>query len=496
MVNRDADIDVQLEALAQAPQTFLNQRLKKRDARTGQVLSSVPSAFTAEDIASNRFVEQRDQLRKKTCTERQGELIRLEQILPGRAPFQDHDRAENLVDALSSPLLRRLEDMEAEKLTSASLKDSPWSDYYWPIYQGVLGARYADSKNPRTQNWQELRNYHQSRTLRAVSDTGTQKEVDLLSPAEKYDLLLGHLDGPLTDAMWEQGRAYFERDGAVETWMGICHGWSPASFMLPRPQRVVNLPSADGRFNIRFFPSDLKGLGSLLWAMTRPPTRFIGGRCNDKKPKTDANGRVKSEACFDTNPGTWHLAVVNQIGVAKRGMIIDATYDYEVWNQPLFGYSYSYFNPQTRKRAAKLRDAQVEKSAFGNDLFKSYRSKKGVSMVGIAMDIVYVVETHPNHNETDSAENDCQREVSYMYDLELDETGQIVGGEWYTNLHPDFLWTPPLNAKASTLADSAASGLWNAQQNLPESWRAAGLLAAQNGQPLEKIVNALFQLAK
>ena len=31
--------------------------------------------------------------------------------------------------------------------------------------------------------------------------------------------------------------------------------------------------------------------------------------------------------------------------------------------------------------------------------------------------------------------------VTYWYDLELDEDNNIVGGEWYTNRHPDFLWT-------------------------------------------------------
>src|SRR6185436_9002354 len=98
----------------------------------------------------------------------------------------------------------------------------------------------------------------------------------------------------------------------------------------------------DGKTPLLFYPSDLKGLASLLWATTDPPSRGVGGRCEDTNPKKDRNGRVISPACFDSNPGTWHLAVVNQIGVAKRSMVIDATYDFEVWNQPVYGYRYRY----------------------------------------------------------------------------------------------------------------------------------------------------------
>jgi len=49
----------------------------------------------------------------------------------------------------------------------------------------------------------------------------------------------------------------------VETWMGICHGWAPASYMLARPRRTLSLKSPDGVL-IRFFPSDVKALASLL----------------------------------------------------------------------------------------------------------------------------------------------------------------------------------------------------------------------------------------
>jgi hypothetical protein len=496
MLNRDEAIDAMLEEFACDPQKAMNQQPTKRDGKTGEPLKSPATAFAPSDIAGNRYVEQRDQVRKKMCTERDGELISLDQILPGRAPFKNNDLAENLVDSLDKPLLRRLEDIEDAKLTTAKLPDAPWSDFYWPIYQGILGARYADPKSPTSQNWQERRKFTEARPLLQVVRDARQAEVDLLSPSEKYDLLLGQMTAPLTESMWSQGRSYFERSGSVETWMGICHGWAPAAFMLPRPTKLVTLPSADKRFTIRFFPADLKALGSLLWAAARTPTRFIGGRCNDKGPKLDANGRVLSDDCFDTNPGTWHLSVVNQIGVAKRSMIIDATFDYEVWNQPVVSYAYSYWNPITRKATKVLKDAVVTRSAHSSDPWKSYRSENAVSLVGVAMELTYLAETNPSHVETDSPAQDRTITVTYIYDLELDAKGQILGGEWYSNKHPDFLWTPPPSSTPTTLGDRRASGAWDPQLGLPDSWREAGLVAAQSGQPLEKIVTALFTLAK
>ena len=128
----------------------------------------------------------------------------------------------------------------------------------------------------------------------------------------------------------------------------------------PRPAKPATLPGVSGG-KITFYPADIKALASLLWASASTVTRFIGGRCNDKNPATDANGRVISAKAFDTNPGTWHLSIVNQLGVARRSLVMDATYDYVVWNQPVAGYEYRYFNPQTMRLAKTLEDATVER---------------------------------------------------------------------------------------------------------------------------------------
>ena len=69
-------------------------------------------------------------------------------------------------------------------------------------------------------------------------DFVTELTVGLLSPSEKYDLLVGDKNFTLTKAMWNEGLGYYNRNGSVERWMGICHGWAIAAYMYPRQQRL------------------------------------------------------------------------------------------------------------------------------------------------------------------------------------------------------------------------------------------------------------------
>jgi hypothetical protein len=255
------------------------------------------------------------------------------------------------------------------------------------------------------------------------------------------------------------------------------------------------LQSADGAHVLRFYPSDIKALADLLWAEGEFNSRFIGGRCHDVNPKTDENGRILRQQCFDTNPGTWHLAVANQIGISRRSLIMDAAYDYRIWNQPVLGYAYHYFNPQSMKYVHNLADARVPMSEFSNDKFRRYRSAKTKAVVGIIMDLTYVASTRPSHAHEDSPEQDHLRTIRYLYDLELDSEGKIIGGEWYMNQHPDFLWVPEPSAQPQSEYESQASGTWNATAILPVSWQSAARNASEDGQPLTKIVEALVSKA-
>jgi len=136
----------------------------------------------------------------------------------------------------------------------------------------------------------------------------------------------------------------------------------------------------------------------------------------------------------------------------------------------------------------------VSKNSFSNDKFAKYRSPQTDSMVGIVMDVSYTVETAPTHSTTDSSAADSITKVRYFYDLELDFSGKIIGGEWYFNRHPDFLWTPPPGARAQTPFEPGGS--WPEGQPVPGNWQSAAVSASSNNSaPLAAIVERLIQLA-
>ena len=435
-------------------------------------------------------VKLRNQTARKFCRKNknnENELVCLDALKEqGRAGNKANDRAEDLVDNPDA-MVKTLEDMEKKKLTSATLEVSPWSDTYWPLYQGTTAYRYNDPDAQKTESWKVNFDYFDKE-----KDKFT--DTDILSPAEKYDLLIGDKNHTLAQKQWEEGGQYYTPQKEVETWMGICHGWAPASFMIDRPTDwVKDVVAADGKTKINFYPSDIKALGTLLWAEAAPRSKFVGGRCDDKNPAKTDFGRVISDDCFDTNPKTWHLAVVNQLGVAKRSFVLDATFDYEVWNQPAYSYSYTYFNPATGKAVSKLSDAKAELASY-KDKFKDFRKPTAVSVVGISMDFVYIAETEPSDAKKDSASRDRHTRVRYMYDLELDADGNIVGGEWYSNGHPDFLWLPEKGSHAESIGDRRATGTWDpTKEAFPKAWSDDAIRGSAYKQPLWKAVEALVK---
>ncbi len=461
------------------PKSFMNSQknVSKYDPETLEPIQIVPK-FSLESIQSRSYVAEKDRIQKTAKIYHEG-----------RAPFLQNDLAENLVDELRITQLQAMEDL---KLMSSTLDESPWSDNYWPIYRGTLAYRYSDPKFPDSKDWKENTEYVKKHSCAPV-----QK-----SPAEKYDELVGDHTKTLTKMMIQEGKEFYEENGKVEPWMGICHGWAPASFAIPRPTHAITVLAANGEDLITFYPSDIKALASLLWANASPPTRFIGGRCDIPNPPEDENGRIKAQDCFDTNPGTWHLAVVNQIGVNRRSFIMDSTYDYEVWNQPGLSYQYTYFNPRTKKKVKSFKEAIVLKSEFPDDLFSSYRSPEATSFVGIAMQFVYIAETPPTTRSPDSPKYDRKVAVNYLYDLELDEQGHIIGGEWYHQQHPDFLWVPSPDGKALSVGDEYLdqpnmSKLkdWDGSGPIPSHWAKAAKKASKRSQPLSRIVDLLVELS-
>jgi hypothetical protein len=357
-----------------------------------------------------------------------------------------------------------------------------WSNDYWPIAFGSLSMRYTFSRfydsymeafNSYRQPYEYKEGRRQNKPLEADFS-------DDWSPAEKYDLLVGDKNFSLTNALKREGLGYSDvktREDAqgnieeivslkkdVALWMGKCHGWAAAATAVPRIDRDMTLRGAKGD-SVHFHPDDIRGLVTLKWAQSDFKTVYVGGRCNKNlkkgEVKTDPEtGAIYDDECFDVNPATFHAVMVNQLGLREKSIVMDATFDDEVWNHPIRYYEItSFFNPQTGEPHSNVRDAMVPYH-FSGDPFKTLRetkwkeahrySKQWIAyknragnefrpkqVVGVVMNVTYLVETQPTHG---TPYDDQTVKVTYYYDLELDENGTLVGGEWYTNLHPDFLW--------------------------------------------------------
>ncbi|CAE6907082.1 hypothetical protein ACOMICROBIO_LKFPLAJE_01803 [Vibrio sp. B1FIG11] len=396
----------------------------------------------------------------------------------------NNDNPARLVD-LGNGLIRNLDELHRQTPNFKRLDVQPWSDTYWPLYSGAAAWRYGD-RELSASNWREYFDF--SHIQKPVVSVQGQDREDL-SPAEKYDLLVGDTQFTLSKRSWDSGKGYYESNGSVERWMGLCHGWAAAAYMLPRPTQSVTVPDANGE-PLKFYPSDIKALGTLLWAEAPFETRFIGGRCNIKNPAKDENGRVIEPDCNDTNPASWHLAVLNQLGLSGRSLIMDATYDYQVWNQPVLGYNLQYFNPQTYRSASDPADVMISLESYDKDRFSTYRSRRAASIVGVQMQVEYMVETNPTHRSTDMPRYDGVSRVTYYYDLEIDANGQVIGGEWYQNRHPDFLWTPTPMAVAKSYYDGY--GEWDMSLPIPQNWQYQAPRASRYTQPMTAVVEALF----
>lgn len=282
-----------------------------------------------------------------------------------------------------------------------SLNTEPWSGYYWPKHKGGIAFRWQSN---------EQHDYvlYEEETLHELD----AKRLSELSPAEKYDLLVGNYNYPLTH------RILAENTANESAWTGICHGWSPASIAYQEPPSVI-MTNPDG-LTIPFGSSDIKALLSYYRAeVVRSPYKehewraeihVVGSVCTTGVP-SDPN-------CFDTNPGAFHIVLANQVGLLKRGMNIDADTTYEKWNQPVYAYDTTVLKHQDPNPSA---------------------SPSAVIEVVVQTDLEYTLEIEPQWVTAIGSSEQSTRVETYLYSLELDADGHIVGGQWLTENNNSFI---------------------------------------------------------
>lgn len=262
----------------------------------------------------------------------------------------------------------------------------------------------------------------------------------------------------------------------IAWWEGICHGWATAATRIMRPRKAVDFTLNDGR-KLRFYPTDIKALVSLLWAnsLIQDNKNVINGqnvgggvlyqglRCNLKSPKQDLWGRYydsepdpftkkRDPRCVGIHPAKWHLGLINLIGKHGRSFVVERKVGEEVDNHPIFKYKMRYFNPYNGIARPNINDniKRINK----NDQFKQFRHPEARYIVGVDLNFYYIDWTRPNRYMTDKEDFDTVTKKKVYYDLELNAKMEIVGGQWRAvksgfprdNTHvnrnqPDFFWT-------------------------------------------------------
>jgi hypothetical protein len=305
----------------------------------------------------------------------------------------------------------------------------PWSDDYWASKNGGISYRWAVPGKDAV-----------SKIAYPLVDPNnlSEKDIILLSPSEKYDLFMGDTNFSLTNFERKRTKALAMIKGTpeydpsvdIKAWEGICHAWAPATLGYKNPKPVY----VTGKLGhlIPFGSSDIKALLSLNVDLydEDTKTKFLGSRCNlDFQPllekfrnrlmtENELNAQINTAECNDTNAGTFHIVLTNQIALRNEGFIIDRNRDLEVWNQPVYGY---------KTQIIVTQDIASPGAAPGT-----------VKEALVETALYYIGETNPAFSSKINEKS--LRGVLYRYRLELNYEGKIIGGEWISYERPDFIY--------------------------------------------------------
>lgn len=273
-----------------------------------------------------------------------------------------------------------------------------WANDYWPRRNGIINYRW----NAKVPTGFKLVSPTKEQLLNMSQD-----EIAALAPSEKLDILNGHYHYPLKAE--SDGRS----SPRAPLWHGICHGWSPASINHnePLPKTLIN---PDG-IAVPFGSSDIKGLLSFYYAYKHEvaSTHQMGKRCQiNFGPGCDD----------DLNAGAFHLVLANKLGLENTSFVADIERGRQVWNHAPNEYSSIVVN---------------------DNLPPASNSAKGtVKRLQVKTGMTVVMKIAKNNWEpvlgTDAQINETR---NYEYFLELNASGEIIGGEWISHGRPDFIWT-------------------------------------------------------
>lgn len=296
----------------------------------------------------------------------------------------------------SDPRLMNVAEYRFNQLPlSANLDDSDkyWANDYWPHRKGSINKRW---------NTPDQKGFDTVSPTREQAFKMTTDELATLAPSEKFDLLNGNYHYPLKAEVSSRAKSN------DPLWWGICNGWSPASIVHNEPTPKT-LKNSEG-LSVPFGSSDIKALVSYYYAYHHkvPTTNQMGRRCMTGIGPGCSN---------DFNAGAFHLVLGNKVGLENTSFIADLEKGRAVWNHAVIKY-----------------DAKI--------VGEEYVSSRSVArQVRIRNEVTYVMEIKKNSwYPTNGTEDHVNVTRKYEYNLDLDASGNIVGGSWISSDRPDFIW--------------------------------------------------------
>lgn len=242
------------------------------------------------------------------------------------------------------------------------------------------------------------------------------------SPLVKYDEAF-YGAGQRVASVWEANN----HSAQGSTWAGHCNGFSAASARHKEPIMSVD------RNGVRFSPSDVKALLAEIYMGANYV--FLGGkRCESPYESQNPDYRhilTQMDDCEDVNPASFHVVIANWIGIQKKTLVFDKSVNHQVWNYPLYKFN-SSSSDIDYSSALNIIGSRRANYAF-NPRAKKFKYVKTTVTYSDALGI----EVAPNGS--------TPKTLTVSYILELDASGDIIGGEWSSasrSNHPDFIWVP------------------------------------------------------
>lgn len=441
---------------------------------------------------------------------------------------------------------------------SVPLEQTPWGDSYWPKNRGAFTYRwhaYQESGGSQHLTAADRDRLFFNYKLYGKKELPnlTREELSMLSPLEKYSIVIGDFDYKLVDEYRRKNSA------SDEYWEGYCHAWSAASAHYTEPMPVDVDVIIDGkRVVIPFGSGDVKALLTANYADLdgwsnlsgkfnkfrrifnkkvgeKVEIRYVGQICGktftypitkihngvekladygdtegkldteieslarqyqqdvlrlygNRDPKTltpselnrltearDPDLATKARldsldpACSDTNAGSFHIVMANQLGIMNEGFLMDKTRDGEIWNQPIYKFDSKVVGEEAPNRnSAPGTVKMVEMDTYlyyadDSDYGWSFWNPTLSGLFGLKDYFTSFLDEFKKYQDVLIREGDLEgyeeypehvlSHAHYKYKLELDRNNRIIGGQWITLDRPDDLYFVKKSALTGSFAE-------------------------------------------